>query len=86
MGTSGGEVPSAGFSWVPGIAADDEVMSSSPLSVPSVGSGGKGFDVEDGVAELYVGSSVGFTVEEVESAFKVSAFGYTHTLVAANGI
>ncbi len=82
-GTLGPDPPSAGFSCVPGIAADDEAISSSPPSVLSIGSGGKGLGVENGIGELSVESKADFTLE-VESALEISKFGYAYTLVAAN--
>ena len=84
IGTFRTSPPPAGFSCVPGIAADDEAISSPPPSALSIGSEGKGFDVEDGIGELSVESSSGFTAEEVESASKISRLGYAYTLVATN--
>lgn len=84
MGTFGTGPPSTGFSCVPGISADDEVISSPPPNVLSIGSGGEEIDVEGGMAELYVESSAGFTVEDAESAIKISIFRQLYTLVAAD--
>ena len=75
IGTLGTDPPSAAFSCVPDIAADEEAISSSPPSVLSVGSGGERFDVDDGIGEVDEGSSVGFTVEDVESKSNISITG-----------
>lgn len=86
MGTFGTDPPSAGFSCVPGIAADDGAIASSPPGLLSVGSGFAGFGVEDGIGGLEVDSSVGFTVDDVESALQISILGYTYTLVQDTAI
>ena len=80
MGTLGGTSPSAGFSCVLGIAADDEAISFSPPFVLAIGSERKGFDVEDGTGGLTVGSSADFAEKDVGSKFKVSIPGYAHVV------
>ena len=70
MGTVGASPPSASFSCVPGITADEEVISSSPPGVLSSGAGDKVFEVETAIGELCVKSTAGFTVAEVESGSK----------------
>ena len=80
MGTLGTGSPSADVSCEPGIAADDEAISSSPPDLLIVRSGFKGFDVEDEIGESGVGASVGFVVEDAESAMKISILGYAYTL------
>lgn len=86
MGTLGTDPPSAGFSCVPGIAADGGAIASSPPGILSVGCRLTGFDVEDGIGGLEVESSDGFTVDDVESALQISILGYTYTLVYKTAI
>ena len=59
IGTLGADPPSANFSCVPGIAVDDEAISSSSADLLSVVSGFKGFEVDDGSGGLDVESRVG---------------------------
>ena len=80
IGTLGADPPSANFSCVPGIAVDDEAISSSSADLLSVVSGFNNFEVEDGSGGLDVESRVDFAVEEVESIAKISIFGYDYTL------
>lgn len=84
MGTLGTGPPSTSLSCVPGIAADDEAISSSPPAVLSTGSGAGGSDVVDGIGDLYVELSAGFTVEDAVSATNISMFRCVNIPVAAD--